>query len=139
MAVDPPANVGNVSGYIRDMVGQGLSATEALAQYREFGGAIRDSRWYALYGQVTDTVAREPEFLAVNPYVLPDSSQYGTWAMGRGGQYATQVQIQLVDRGTGLITTQLSTYVTDVPHTGIEAEAWAQDQFGNAESEADYG
>lgn len=132
-------NIGNVSGYIRDFITQGVNATQALRQFRDDGGAIRDSRWYALYGQITDTIAREPAFLALNPYALPDASEYGTWAMGRGGQYATQVQLQLLDKQDGTKSTQLATYVTDAPHTPIEAEQWAQDTFGDADSEADYG
>lgn len=132
-------DVGNVSGYVKDYIKAGYSATAALADFRDAGGAIRDSRWYALYGQVTDTIAREPSFLALDPYALPDPSEYGTWAMGRGGQFATQIQLQLIDRGSGLITTQLATYVTDMPHTPVEAQMWAQDTFGDPDAEADYG
>lgn len=135
----PPVDVGNVSGFIRDLVAEGIPATQGLAMLRESGGAIRDSRWYSLYGQVRDTIAREPSFLAINPYQLPGASDYGTWAMGRGGQYATQVGVTLLDRGTGLLTTQLATYVSDTPHTGVEAEQWAQDQFGTADAQTDYG
>lgn len=140
MAGEPtPIDVGNVSGYIKDLLGGGYSATAGLEAFRQAGGAIRDSRWFSLYGQIADTIAREPSFLALNPYNVPDASEYGTWAMGRGGQYATQVAIQLVDRGTGLYTTQLATYVSDEPHTPVEAQAWAIDQFGTPEAETDYG
>lgn len=136
---DPPIDLGNVSGYVRDYIEQGYTATEALSDFREQGGAIRDSRWYSLYGQITDTIAREPSFLALDPYSIPDASEYGTWAMGNGGQYATQVSIQLVDRDTGLLTTQLATYVSDDPHEPIEAQDWAMDTFGDDDLEADYG
>jgi hypothetical protein len=136
---EPPANIGNVSGFIRDLVESGQSATQALNTFRGAGGAIRDSRWYALYGQVTDAIAREPQFLAVNPYALPSPSEYGTWAMGSGGQYATTVEVQLLDRGTGLTVTQLYSHITNEPHTGIEAEQAAEDQFGQPEGEGDYG
>lgn len=134
-----PVDVGNVSGYVRDLIGGGYNATQGLAAFREAGGAIRDSRWYSLYGQITDTIAREPSFLALNPYQIPDPSEYGVWAMGRGGQYATQVQLQIVDRATGLLTTQLATYVSDSPHTPIEAQMWAMDTFGADDAESDYG
>lgn len=141
MAADPAGgtDVGNVSGYVKEYIKAGYSATAALAEFRDAGGAIRDSRWYSLYGQITDTIAREPAFLALDPYTLPDASEYGTWAMGAGGQYATQVKIQLLDRDDGTITTQLATYVTDEPHTPIEAQMWAMDTFGDADAEADYG
>jgi hypothetical protein len=138
-AGEPPTNVGNISGFIRDVQEAGIGATEGLAMLREAGGAIRDSRWFALYGQVADTIAREPAFLALNPYQVPDASELGTWAMGGGNEYATQVAMQMLDRGTGLLTTQLATYVSDVPHTGVEAEAWAMDQFGDPQAESQYG
>jgi hypothetical protein len=134
-----PVDVGNVSGYVRDYIAAGLKPTEALREFRAAGGAIQDSRWFSLYGQITDTIARQPSFLALNPYVLPSPSEYGTWATGRGGQYATQVSIQLRDRDTGLYTTQLATYFSNDPHEPAEAEQWAMDTFGASESEADYG
>lgn len=134
-----PVDLGNITGWVRDLIQAGYNATDALAEFRSYGGAVRDSRWYGLYGQVTDAIAREPGFLALNPYALPDASDYGTFAMGRGGQYATSVQIQIVDRDTGLFLTQKATYITDEPHTPAEAEQWAVDTFGDADAEADYG
>ena len=135
----PPVNIGNVSGAVRDYLTQGWSARASLADFRTNGGAIRDSRWYALFGQVRDTIAREPEFLALNPYVVPSPDQYGTWAMGQGGQYATQVRIQLLDRATGLLVDQLATYVSGEPHAPIEAEQWARDTFGENDLQTAYG
>lgn len=139
MAGGGEGGIGNVSGFIRDLIGEGHSATAALGIFRDAGGSIRDSRWFTLYGQVTDAIAREPAFAALNPYTLPDASEYGTWAMGRGGQYATSVRISLIDRGTGLATFQRASYITDTPHTPAEATEWAMDTFGDADAEADYG
>lgn len=141
MAVDggDGVDVGNISGYVKDLIQGGFSATAGLAAFREAGGAVRDSRWYSLYGQITDTIAREPAFLALNPYALPDVADYGTWAMGRGGQYATQVQLQLLDRGTGLMTTAIADYVTDDPHTPAEAQLAVMDQWSDPEAMSTYG
>lgn len=136
---EPPIDTGNISGWVKDYVVNGWNSTDALADFRANGGAVRDSRWSSLYGQITDTVAREPSFLALDPYAVPDASEYGEWAMGRGGQYATQVAIQLVDRDTGDLTTQLATYVSDDAHTPIEAQQWAIDTFGTGDAQADYG
>jgi hypothetical protein len=70
---------------------------------------------------------------------LPGPGDYGEWTAGRGGQYATQVEVQLIDRDTGLWITKQHTYITDEPHTPYDAEADAFDVFGDPDTENDYG
>lgn len=131
--------VGNPAGYIRGLIGEGYSARAGLEAFRGEGGAIRDSRWYALYGQVSDTLARQSEVAGLDPNVIPGPGDYGEWEMGRGGQYATQVSVHVIDRETDLWTTRQYTYVTSDPHTPAEAEAAAMDEFGDPDVESEYG
>jgi hypothetical protein len=59
--------------YIRRGVGEGLTATNALKQYRAGGGAIRDSSWYRLYKETfnqegwRETVKELPTTYTVTP------------------------------------------------------------------------
>lgn len=134
-----PYDTGNPSGFIKQLILGGYKAREGLGVFREAGGQIRDSRWYSLYGNIDDSIRRAPDHLALDPNQLPGPNDYGVWAMGRGGQYATQVKVQILDRDTGLWTERQHTYVTDLPHTPAEAEADAIDMFGDPDAEAAYG
>lgn len=130
----------NPAGFIKALINEGEGPTAGLRIYRDAGGAINDSRWFSLYGQVADTIAREPAVLGLDPFMLPTISDYGEpWAMGKGGQFATQVEVQIVDRDTGLWFTKQHTYITDVAHTPAEAEADAFAMFGDPDTESEYG
>jgi hypothetical protein len=135
--VGDPSN-GNPAGFIRGLLNEGETPTAGLAIYREAGGHIQDSRWFAMYRQVADTYADRPAMLGLDPFSLPGPEQYVEWRMGQGGQYATQVQIQILDRDTGDWLTKQFTYVTDQPHTAAEAERDAWDQFDPLNTGADY-
>lgn len=138
-ADDGGFDTGNPAGFIKGLLAEGESATSGLSIFREFGGTIRDSRWYSLYSQVSDTVAREPAMLALDPFTLPSPSDYGEWSTMRPGQFASQVEIQVIDRDTGIWYTKQHTYITDEPHTPAEAESDAFAMFGDPETENSYG
>lgn len=133
-----PSN-GNPAGYIRGLINDNIRPTAGLDMYREDGGKIMDGRWFALYQQVNSTYADRPEMLGLDPFSVPGPTDLETWNLGRGGQYATQVQIQVIDRDTGLWFTKQHTYVTDEPHTAADAEADAFAMFGDPDTENQYG
>jgi hypothetical protein len=137
---DIPNGPDNPAGFIRGLLAAGEGPTAGLRIFRDAGGAINDSRWFNLYSQVNDTAQREPGILGMDPFTLPSTGDYGDpWVMGRGGQFATQVEIQVVDRDTNLWFTKQHTYITDEPHTPAEAEADAFDTFGDPDVENEYG
>jgi hypothetical protein len=142
--VDDPSdgdspNPGNPAGFIAYHISIGTSARGALSEWRDIGGTSGDKAWYTLYGQVNDTIMRTDDQASLDPTVLPSPSDYGTWSMGNGGQYATQVSVTAMDVETGLRSQQPFTYVTDEPHTPEEAEAAAMDEYGTDDNEARYG
>lgn len=126
--VGDPSN-GNPAGFIRGLINEGERPTAGLDIYREAGGHIQDARWFSLYQQVANTYNDRPAMLGLDPYSAPGPTDYETWAFGRGGQYATQVQMQMVERDTGEFVTMQYTHLTDEPHTPAEAEAAAWDSF----------
>jgi hypothetical protein len=133
-----PSN-GNPAGYIRGLLNEGVAPTRGLDLYREGGGRIQDSRWFDLYKEVNSTYADRPGMLGLDPYSVPGPTDFETWSLGRGNQYATQVQLQVIDRDTGLWFTKQHTYVTDEPHTAADAEADAFALFGDPDTENQYG
>lgn len=58
---------------------EGLTATEALRQYRDGGGAIRNQYWYDAWNSAkeVDEIGRQidalPDYYQVNPYLATDS------------------------------------------------------------------
>lgn len=135
---DPNISNGNPAGFIRGLLNEGENQTSGLDIYRQAGGRIQDSRWAALYQQVASTYADRPATLGLDPFSIPGAGDYETWNFGKGGQFATQVQIQMYDRDLGQIVTKQYTHVTNLPHTGAEAEQAAQDQFDPENTGADY-
>lgn len=60
--------------YIQLGVKQGLTASEALSQYRDGGGAIRDSSWYSLFKQeFAQYGVRENVFKIPMTYTVPET------------------------------------------------------------------
>lgn len=130
---------GNPSGFIAYHQSIGTSGRGALAEWRELGGTSGDAKWRELWGQVADTVARTESTASLQPDVLPSPTEYGEWAMGQGGQYATQVSVTYIDTETGLRSSSPYTFITNDPHTPEEAEAAAMDEYGSDEAADRYG
>lgn len=130
---------GNPAGYMVYAQELGMSAREALDAWRELGGTAGNQNWHSMYGQIADTLARTPDMAALDPNVLPAASDYGTWAFGNGGQYATQVKVLVTDTETGLQSWRDFTHITDEPHTPAEAIAEGIEQYGSDDNETAYG
>lgn len=130
---------GNPAGFIAYHQSIGTSGRGALAEWRALGGTSGDARWRELWGQVADTTARTDEMASLQPDVLPSPADYGTWAAGRGNQYATQVNVTYLDNETGLRSSAPFTWITDGPHTPEEAEQAAMDEYGSDDAAERYG
>lgn len=130
--------IGNPAGFIRGSILDGLSARASLAAFREAGGAMRDEYFRQLYGEITNSIARSPAAAALDPFSIPNASDYATWSMGSGGQFATQVQVLFRDKDTGIIGSKEYTYVTDYAHTPAEAMQAGIDEFGDVDDVNEY-
>lgn len=96
------SNVGNIAGAIASAILGGRKPTETLREFRDAGGAIRDSRWYQLWKDVTDTVNAKADILSLPQHRRPDDSLFTPWATKRPGQYGYQLSIFTRDRDTGV-------------------------------------
>jgi hypothetical protein len=135
---DPGTPVGNPAGYMADAWERGLSGRAALQEFRDAGGAMRDSYFRELYAQVGDSLTRRGSIGDVGMYDIPDPNQYSTWSMGKGGQFATQVEVSFRDKDTGIFGTKDFTYVTDEAHTKFEAESAAWDEYADPDNADEY-
>lgn len=132
-------NIGNPAGFMASKIGEGVSANQALSDYREAGGSFRRQDWLRGYASVRDTLSRAPDTMGLPSDSVPPAEAYGEWRMGRGGQFATQVQMQVMDRESGIVGTAPFTYITDAPHTPDEAVAAGIDLYTNDEAAQRYG
>lgn len=128
----------NPAGYIRSLIADGVGPTAGLRAFREDDGRINDGRWFNLYREVNDALNREPQWLGLDPTSLPGPGEYSTFAAGQGGKYVTTVEMQMIDRGTGLWFTQKTEFWTDEPHTPEEAEADALASWADPDAQRQY-
>lgn len=131
-------DIGNPAGFMASKIMEGTSANQALRDFREAGGAFERQAWLRSYAGVRDTLASQPQIAGIDPDAIPGGEQYGEWAMGQGGQYATQVQVVIYDRDSGIIGTAPFTYITNDPHTPGEAAAAGIDLYTNDEAAQRY-
>ena len=131
-------DVGNVSGYIKGLISAGESPTAGLDIFRSDGGEIQTSRWFQLFGQVSNTLADSPQALGLDPFSLPGPSDYDTWSLQRGSGFATQVSMQVYDRDSDTFLSLQSTYITDEPHTPEEAQDWMLANFDPENTGSDF-
>ncbi len=138
MPGDPEWNLYNPAGFMAYHQSIGSSARGALDEWRSIGGTAGNEFWNKLYSEIGDTIARTPDFLALDPGAIPSDKELGTWTMGRGGQYATQVIVLQTDRDTGLTSQSYYTVVRDEPHSKQDAEDEAYNDFGSDENQNKY-
>lgn len=131
-------DVGNASGFMAGAIREGWSASKAYREFQDAGGAMRREYFLQGYSDVRDALARMDTFASLDRNALPTGEDYAEWAMGKGGQYATQVTVFMRQKGTGETFTKDYTYITDEPHTPGEAEQAAQDEYGDAEIATTY-
>lgn len=136
---DAGTNIGNPAGFIAGAINEGMGSNEALRAFQEAGGAMRRQTFQRLYGEVTATIANQPDTMARDPFELPSAGDYTPWAMGKGDKYATSVNVLFRDTDTGIVGTKQYLYVTDDPHTAAEAELAAWDDMGDSHNEKFYG
>lgn len=138
MPDDEGVDIGNPAGFAAYYQRIGASANEALSDFRDSGGEMQTQRWYRLYGQVGDSLARNDEAYAIAPDTLPTAEQYGEWEAGNGGQYATQVSVTFRDIDSGVFGVAQYTHITDEPHTPEEAMQAGIDLYANEDAAGRY-
>lgn len=131
-------NIGNPAGFMLAKIQEGISANQALADFREAGGAYRRQDWLRGYAGVRDALQMRPEIAGIEPSAIPEAGAFAEWRMGRGGQFATQVQMLVMDRESGIMTIAQYTHITDEPHTPDEAVQAGIDLFGQPATESRY-
>lgn len=126
-------STGNIAGFIKGLIDEGVGPTEGRQLYRDAGGRVGNDAWSRLYGETYDALQRSTTAGALDLDTLPSPEQYATWSMGRGNRYATQVNLFTRDTGSNDVGKMNYTYITDAPHTPQEAIDAAWDQFFSAD------
>lgn len=132
-------NIGNRAGYIGGLIREGFSANKILRTLSESGAGIQRSAGLKLISQVRESLDKAPGIASLPGSSLPSAEQYGTWAMGRGGQYATNVAVYSIDKETGQSIKSFYTHVSNEPHTPEEAAQAGIDLYTNDDAAQRYG
>jgi hypothetical protein len=135
----PTVNIGNRAGYIAELVREGYSANKILGTLRDLGAGMQRSAGLKLVSQVRESMDKAPGIAGLRGDQLPSADQYGTWQMGRGGQYATNVAVYSIDKDTGASIKSFYTHVTNEPHTPEEAAQAGIDLYTNDDAAQRYG
>lgn len=95
------ANIGGFAGFIAKQIIKGVGPTAALAEFRAAGGAVRTQRWFQVFKETADAVARANEFANLSGHLRPADSMFSEWSTRRPGLYGYQIQIVTRDMDTG--------------------------------------
>ena len=120
-------------------VEHGLTATEALADYRSGGGAIRTADWYHLAGEARGAYSRGETVIGL-PFETPiPSSAYTVVDQDYGQKYVVVVESTFTEAATGeRITRDITVEYDDVQRwDDIESDALDVLERYNAEGGRD--
>ncbi len=113
---------GNIGGFIRQAITEGLGVTEARNLFRETGvGRMSNAAFGQLYGQVRAAIGQRDVLAGIDYNALPPGDAYTPWAAGRADRYASFVEVQVREIGTREVTSRFHQFVTNAPHTPQEA------------------
>lgn len=113
---------GNIGGFIRQAIGEGLGVTAARNMFRETGiGRMSNQAFGELYGQVRAAIGNR-DVLAGLPYdSIPAAEAYTPWAAGTVDRHASFVEVHVREIGSRDVSSRFYQYVTTEPHTPQEA------------------
>lgn len=100
--------------FIYNAIKEGLSATEALNQYRDLGGQIRTQRFYHAFGEVSAEVKLQGTVSLLPPDAIPTPDAISQMSSHVPGAYLVRgvafVSQRVVDPQTGKVaeTTQVN-------------------------------
>lgn len=122
-----PKSVNEAWSFILRGAKEGLTATEALRQYRSGGGRIANEYWYDAFreAQIVDDIGQQiadlPDYYTVNPYLATDSPFQ--WRQ----EWVMQIEVWGEDPETQERYSRWITVESDEPLTKEEYYDYAQD------------
>jgi hypothetical protein len=130
---DLSGGVPNLFGFAQQAAAEGMSQNRFIAAWREQGYRISNDIARSVYRDAVASVANRAEATQVPRDQIPPGPLMQDLLWGRGGRYATRVQVAMWSRSAQQIDTLWYTYVTDEPHTPGAAEAGALELFDQNE------
>jgi hypothetical protein len=88
-------------GFIQSLIGQGVSPTAGLRQYRQAGGAIRTQRWFRAWGEMQAEISTRPVVVAAPLTSVPTRQEITRVESKRPGAYLFRGGVMAFDRQTG--------------------------------------
>lgn len=111
----------NIGSFLGKAVGEGLSARQAIAEFREAGMQMSNQTFRSLYSSARDALANHDAIAALDYDAIPPGDAFTDWAAGEGGNYATFIESFVRMPGEREVESRFFTHVTSEPHTPQEA------------------
>lgn len=124
---------------VASAIKQGISRTAGLREYRAAGGAIRTQTWYRLWGEAEEALAGRLDETLAPLDAPPTRAELTPWSTSRSENFATQVEVFVRDRETGLVSTKPYTHFADEPIVRQDAIEAAIEAYGSASAQDRYG
>lgn len=124
-------------GLIQSYIGQGISATEGLRQYREAGGQIRDQRWYRAWGEMSAEIATRDSVMAAPLNRAPRPEERVQVQSNKPGGYLYRGGVVAFDIESGDIQLKAGSVRSQTLMTYAQAQEAIFDQLAN--NAAQYG
>lgn len=126
---DTPVGPGPLVGFINEAIAQDLSATAALKQFREAGGAINNEAFYQTYGALRNAASTELRLAGLNPDAVVPGYAMTQWAAGDQGTFSSFVQAYFRVPGQHSYEQRFFIYSSDQAPTIAEAQDAAEAFF----------
>lgn len=125
-------------GYIAAAIRQGLSATAALREFREAGGAMRDAVWRKLYAEQKVAVEKQGDEMTAPLAAIPSASEMTQMTTKRRSGYLQTLDIYVRLKGTDTIITKPFMFSGDTLMSRGDALTKALTQMQQAVDEERY-
>lgn len=100
-------------GWVAAAVGQGISARQSLREYRDAGGAIRDSVWNKLYAEQQAASASMRDEMTKELGTIPTAQEMTVMTTKRASGYLQTLDIYTRLKGTDVVTVRPFMFSTD--------------------------
>lgn len=125
-------------GWVAAGVRQGLSARESLRQYRDQGGAIRDSVWFRLYSEQRAAVGSVREEMTKPLNAKPTAQEITTMTTKRASGFLQTLDIYTRLKGTDVVSVRPFMFTSQSLMTRGEALSKALTMMQQAVDEERY-
>lgn len=125
---EKPVNIGNIGGFARRAIEEGVSQREFTQRMRDAGADISRAKIREAFNETRTAMANAGDARGLPGHRIPSSDNFQPWQAGRPGRYAYQLNVRITDTETGESRQQPWMVISDTPISINKAQAIAIEQ-----------